>query len=399
MFFCAAKNPRAQFHLFYVVDEAQLASRENTGAFKHESKPYSFLREIIQRWAVKSQPQEASFVVLGMDIPKDGFESAPFARAIRWTSDTGGFDDEAEHRRYLSRFLTPSYRVSPAGKMFLQCVRRWCSGRYRSTDALIKALIDRFKTPHKLLNDYIETTTTHRPTDYEDDESLRYPIDEWMSPLLGRHQPNATSRSFTSFLTFYLTRAFDNGANTLDGVARSARRRGILPHPKHRPRSYLFLEVGKRQIGPCHPPFHSTATETILQNLPLKKLMGRLAPKNLLREEGDDEDSADHTSVVAKLLDTTQSDGTFCVLRVITSFPAQTHLKTLPAPETSKPVGNLNTGLFQRLTEDIPVSDVLERLADAVTMGSKWKRDSPPPLDGTKSLMVKECLIVAGSDP
>ncbi|KAJ7095696.1 hypothetical protein B0H15DRAFT_774409, partial [Mycena belliarum] len=165
------------FHLFYVIDEAQLASRQHMRSYRHEGKEYPLLREIIQTWATESQPYQVSFVVLGTDIPKAGFESAPFADSIRWSSDTGSFDNEAEHRRYVSRFLLPSYASSAAGEMFLKRVWTWCRGRYRSTDAFLHVLLlDFFDSPHKLLNDYLATTTTHRPTDYVDDEPFRYPI-------------------------------------------------------------------------------------------------------------------------------------------------------------------------------------------------------------------------------
>lgn len=163
-----------QFHLFYVLDEAQLVSRRHTDAFRSEGKPYPLLREIIQSWGSKARPQETSFVVIGTDIPKDGFESAKFVAPARWCSDTGGFDDEDEHERYVSQFLTPSYASSPAGKMFVKRVWTWCRGRYRSTDALLKALLqDVCRTPHRLLNDYMELTTTHRPADYKEDELSR----------------------------------------------------------------------------------------------------------------------------------------------------------------------------------------------------------------------------------
>ncbi|KAJ7668888.1 hypothetical protein B0H17DRAFT_1209860 [Mycena rosella] len=155
-----------QFRLFYVIDEAQIASRAHTSAFQQDGKGYPLLRQIIQTWITKSRPDETSFVVSGTDIPKDGFESAPFASSLRWSSDTGGFDNEDDHRRYISGFLTPAYVKSPAGQM------------HRSTDALLKALLlDGFRTSHELLNDYMETTTTYRPTDYDDDEPFRHPID------------------------------------------------------------------------------------------------------------------------------------------------------------------------------------------------------------------------------
>ncbi|KAJ7075258.1 hypothetical protein B0H15DRAFT_956663 [Mycena belliarum] len=171
-----------QFHLFYVIDEAQLASRAHTDAFRHDGKPYPLLREIIQSWSVKGWPHEVSFVICGTDIPKDGFESAPFT--MRWCSDTGGFDNEGDHAQYVSRFLTPTYASSPAGKMFVKRVWTWCRGRYRSTDALLSALLqDAFGTPHRLLNDYVEKTTTHRPGDYHEDEPSRYRIDINLSEL------------------------------------------------------------------------------------------------------------------------------------------------------------------------------------------------------------------------
>ncbi|KAK7018444.1 hypothetical protein R3P38DRAFT_2982776 [Favolaschia claudopus] len=164
------------FHLFYVLDEAQVVS-EPIPAFQRNGKPYSMLQEIIRAFGAKSRPQELSFVVAGTDIPKDGFANAPFADSIRWSSDTGAFDDEGEHRRYVSRFLTPTYVASPSGQMFLDRMWKWARGRHRTTDAILKALVrDGFSTPHRLLDDYIEIATMYRPTDYSDaDEPFRYP--------------------------------------------------------------------------------------------------------------------------------------------------------------------------------------------------------------------------------
>ncbi|KAK7018431.1 hypothetical protein R3P38DRAFT_2539057, partial [Favolaschia claudopus] len=161
----------SEFHLFFVLDEAQVISDPENFAFQRENETYSLLEEAIRALGAKSPSDELSFVVAGTDIPTFGFTNAPFAASLRWSSDTGGFDDEAEHRRYVSRFLTPSYVASPAGQMFLNRMWAWGRGRHRVTDAILKALLrDGFQTPHRLLTDFIERTATYRPTDYSDDE-------------------------------------------------------------------------------------------------------------------------------------------------------------------------------------------------------------------------------------
>ncbi|KAK7018435.1 hypothetical protein R3P38DRAFT_3558821 [Favolaschia claudopus] len=113
-----------------------------------------------------------------------------FASSVRWTSDTGSFDDEAEHRRYVSRFLVPAYVSSPAGQVFLNRMWKWGRGRHRTTDAILRALLlDGFQTPHRLLSDFVEATTRYYPTDYSDpDEPLRYAI-----PVHMRKLPNGVS--------------------------------------------------------------------------------------------------------------------------------------------------------------------------------------------------------------
>ncbi|KAK7017619.1 hypothetical protein R3P38DRAFT_2984316 [Favolaschia claudopus] len=166
----------ANFHLFYVLDQAQVVS-DPVKALQREGKQYPILQEIIRAFGAKSRSHESSFVAVGTDIPRDGFINAPFAGEMRWTSDTGAFDDEGEHRRYVSRFLTPAYAASPSGRMFLKRMWKWARGRHRTTDAILKSLVrDGFVTHHRLLDDYIEITTTYRPTDYSDDnEPFRYP--------------------------------------------------------------------------------------------------------------------------------------------------------------------------------------------------------------------------------
>ncbi|KAJ6449437.1 hypothetical protein C8R47DRAFT_358471 [Mycena vitilis] len=509
-----------EFHLFIVMDEAQTVSRKYTNAFQHEGKPYPLLREIIRIWADKFKPPESSFVIVGTDIPKDGFENAPFALSTRWCSDTGSFDDEDAHRHYLSRFLAPSYVASPEGQLFLHRAWMWCRGRHRFTDALIKALlVDGFQTPHRLLNDYVQTLTTYRPADYDDTEPFRYTVDvdvdelspEWFtgSPLLkstivrvlfdylataqhstrsedltalvsagyGRfndhdlghvvmdeplmllraaswlcdppeqdhdpwrpiaaplhnsfavlaiHRTSLTSGSLAAFLASYLARAIENGSTLsklfsfphkpmpkwVDQTAELLVKTGdassfvtynetsdsasLLSNSStlaevelwldgsdevrtpfclsHTAEPDLLFTVKLRDGRLVRVILHPVVTDNVLQKSALKKIMVRLQAETLFGEDGAE--SSDRSGVAAKALDTTKPDGPCCVLRVIASFPAKTHLRTLAAPSKNSPVANLNSGLFQRTTAGIPATDLLEQLATAVTTG-KRKRGSP----------------------
>ncbi|KAJ6617059.1 hypothetical protein B0H10DRAFT_1337599 [Mycena sp. CBHHK59/15] len=163
----------ADFHLFYVIDEAQVISNLYTDDLRHEEKPYPLLREVIRGWKTYSQPHEYSFVSVGTDIPKEGFETAPNSDSMHWTSNTGAFDDEAVQQHHLLRYIPPSYAVSPAGQLLLKRIWRWCRGRHRGTDALIKALLlNGFKHPHLILNIYIEKATKYWPKDAEEHVAL-----------------------------------------------------------------------------------------------------------------------------------------------------------------------------------------------------------------------------------
>ncbi|KAJ6624684.1 hypothetical protein B0H10DRAFT_2186518 [Mycena sp. CBHHK59/15] len=159
----------ADFHLFYVIDEAQVISNLYTDDLRHEEKPYPLLREVIRGWKTYSQPHEYSFVSVGTDIPKEGFETAPNSDSMHWTSNTGAFDDEAVQQRHLLQYIPPSYAVSPAGQLLLKRIWQWCRGRHRATDALIKALLlNGFRHPHTILNVYVEAATKFCPNDADE---------------------------------------------------------------------------------------------------------------------------------------------------------------------------------------------------------------------------------------
>ncbi|KAK7018436.1 hypothetical protein R3P38DRAFT_3360191 [Favolaschia claudopus] len=67
------------FHLFYVIDEAQVASHATSSGFQRDGQEYPVLREIIRVLGAKSRLYESSFVICGTDIPKEGFTTAQFA--------------------------------------------------------------------------------------------------------------------------------------------------------------------------------------------------------------------------------------------------------------------------------------------------------------------------------
>ncbi|KAJ6629887.1 hypothetical protein B0H10DRAFT_1212140 [Mycena sp. CBHHK59/15] len=155
------------FHMFFVLDEAQSAFRHFPTAFRDDDGTlYPALREILDCWEGQFLPDETSFVTVGTDIPKVGFQNSRHASRHRWCSDTGTFDDLTLHQQYVSSFLPPSYVASEAGKHFLQMTWDWCRGRHRFTDSLMATLTrDGFQSPHTLLNDYVQKSTGFRPTD------------------------------------------------------------------------------------------------------------------------------------------------------------------------------------------------------------------------------------------
>ncbi|KAJ7641290.1 hypothetical protein FB45DRAFT_825430 [Roridomyces roridus] len=498
-----------EFHIFYVLDESQLVSRLHTEAFQHEGEGYPLLREIIQSWSAKSGSQEASFVVLGTDIPKEAFRSAPFAGSIRWLSDTGGFDDEPTQSRYISEFLPPEYTASRWGQELLQRMWAWCRGRHRTTDSFINCwLWEASSAPHQLLDAYISTSTDHVMSDHQNDEPDRdgsndynllydlstdmitagehaslimstiqralfhylatgqHPapfsadltplvrsgmgrfVDDQMSrvaldeplfllrattwffgtptanskfalfrartaidpsddcfTLLNRRREHATSESLTAFIAFYLNRVFADGATLSEvfsfphkPVPRWANQRAQLfsaggapwdQFAAASPVNVAGIETWLDGVG--QPPLcltntvepylivnlkmddgrlirvilHATVTDAILQKEELKLVMKHLQPPGLLR--GRDTDTGSDR-VVSKLLDTTQPDGPFAIIRVIASFPGKTFLKTAaPKPTSTSLFANLNTGMFERITREIRVSEVVDTLVTAIT--------------------------------
>ncbi|KAJ7162000.1 hypothetical protein C8R43DRAFT_1104968 [Mycena crocata] len=154
------------FHIFFAIDEAQLIFGYHKNSFEENRVQYPILREIIDGLTAELPRHEVSFLTVGTEIPQAGFQNSLNVGQHRWVSDTGAFDNEDLHREYVSQFLPPSYLETKAGKSFVQRVWDWCRGRYRFTDTLMSALMeDGFRSPHTLLNNYIEIATGFRPAD------------------------------------------------------------------------------------------------------------------------------------------------------------------------------------------------------------------------------------------
>ncbi|KAK6992726.1 hypothetical protein R3P38DRAFT_2568906 [Favolaschia claudopus] len=155
-----------EFHLFLVLDEGQVTAAKFDKAFDVEPGKYPLLRKIIDTWEKHFQDYSMSCVIAGTNVPKRIFEAPKYADRVRWTSDTGSFDDPVRHERYLRRFLPPSLLETESGTAFLRRALAWTRGRHRYTASLItQMLMWYFQWPHTVLDNYIEKMTHFRPTD------------------------------------------------------------------------------------------------------------------------------------------------------------------------------------------------------------------------------------------
>ncbi|KAJ7217653.1 hypothetical protein B0H12DRAFT_1241679 [Mycena haematopus] len=142
------------FHLFFVLDEGQAAVRKFPQAFHTVPGKLPFLVKILDTWDKHILPESFSCVIAGTDIPTRIFEDPKYADEVRWTSDTGSFDDQALHEH------------TQLGKEFLQRAWAWTRGRHRYTASLVMIMLkSNFQEPHNMLDCYIAAATKFRPTD------------------------------------------------------------------------------------------------------------------------------------------------------------------------------------------------------------------------------------------
>ncbi|KAJ7152447.1 hypothetical protein C8R46DRAFT_1121262 [Mycena filopes] len=156
------------FHPFCVLDEAQNAATHLPRAFEPEPTTHPILVEILRCWD-SHWPQPASFVVAGTDVPLKVMERWKDSTDLRWTSNTGTFDDQSLQDAYLRRFLPPELLESSPGQLLLDRIWQWTRGRHRFTAALVDELLkSNFQSPHRLLDEYLRALSGFTPTDGED---------------------------------------------------------------------------------------------------------------------------------------------------------------------------------------------------------------------------------------
>ncbi|KAJ6487607.1 hypothetical protein C8R45DRAFT_929867 [Mycena sanguinolenta] len=139
----------SDFHLFLVLDEGQEAASCFPQAFHTDPGEIPFLIKILNTWDKHIPRGWFSCVIAGTDIPVHIFESSKYAKHVRWTSDTGPFDDQALHESYLRRFSPPRFWR-----------RSW--GR-NSSRGHGRGLAE--GQPNNVLDRHITTATRFRPTD------------------------------------------------------------------------------------------------------------------------------------------------------------------------------------------------------------------------------------------
>ncbi|KAG6877361.1 hypothetical protein C0993_008216 [Termitomyces sp. T159_Od127] len=149
--------------LFITIDEANVAIREIWFSEHRDTGPYPALEEIIRVWRVRLALLEVpiTFVVAGTHIPREYFPSASQDwSSWKWTSDTGGFDDQGTQKQYLLPFLPPSFSESARGQALFGRIWDWCRPRHRFTTSYIVILLeDKLKHPHGILDQWIENLT------------------------------------------------------------------------------------------------------------------------------------------------------------------------------------------------------------------------------------------------
>ncbi|KAJ7510880.1 hypothetical protein B0H11DRAFT_2183616 [Mycena galericulata] len=153
-------------HLFFVLDEAQSAADRFPRAFHPDPGVSPILLEILQTWKSHSLEGAASFVIAGTEIPPRIFAREEDTEALRWTSDTGAFDEKPLQEKYLRGFLPTTYLASETGQEFLQRAWQWARGRHRYTASLVEnLLVSGLQSPHRLLDKYVQSLSGFKPSD------------------------------------------------------------------------------------------------------------------------------------------------------------------------------------------------------------------------------------------
>ncbi|KAJ3933747.1 MAG: hypothetical protein NXY57DRAFT_959686 [Lentinula lateritia] len=152
-------------HFFVVLDEANAASEKHGFAFRGVHGPHPVLKEIIKTWQSHLHAMSSTMVVAGTWIPNVHFQEDNW-KEWRWTSSTGAFDNIEDQRAYILKYIPRDFASSASGQHLLHRMWVWLRGRHRMTAAFITiVLVDGFRSPHYLLNRYIQMFTNFWPSD------------------------------------------------------------------------------------------------------------------------------------------------------------------------------------------------------------------------------------------
>ncbi|KAJ7150875.1 hypothetical protein C8R43DRAFT_924428 [Mycena crocata] len=162
---------------FIVLDEAQHAARCHFSAFRSEQfedimgnplhRP--ILREIVRAWVITKLG--LWMIISGTGVDADVINKV-LASAVmkpadhRRVYDIGAFTNYGEHAAFIEHYIPPSILEAESGKALLKRMMYWLHGRHRFTTAFLSELINQcFRSPHRLLNDFVKANTGITPTD------------------------------------------------------------------------------------------------------------------------------------------------------------------------------------------------------------------------------------------
>ncbi len=119
---------------FYVLDEAQVAADQYTGAFSDstftEARPV--LRPIIQELVKSGSSVIVSGTGFSLDLFKMVLASSVGKTRTTWAVhyETGDFSERETQLAYLSQFFPPSFIDSDTGRHLMTRTHEWLRGRY-----------------------------------------------------------------------------------------------------------------------------------------------------------------------------------------------------------------------------------------------------------------------------
>ncbi|KAJ6572178.1 hypothetical protein B0H19DRAFT_1256079 [Mycena capillaripes] len=169
---CNKKYEAAPF--FLVLDEAHLRHFSAFRSEKNHLVHRPILREIVRAWVISFFRSLGLWMIIagtGIDIKViDRILASAVLKPAghRLRANVGGFTSVAGHLTFMEQYMPPRILKTPSGRALLERMTYWLRGRYRFTTAFISELLFQgFRSPHRLLNSFVETHTGVTPTDGE----------------------------------------------------------------------------------------------------------------------------------------------------------------------------------------------------------------------------------------